>query len=157
MLTLQPLPAAAAKGFRAVLAFGADACDPVLGAAEVDDVLEALALAPDLVARAEERWRTQRRYPDWRPSAGTGSQSRASRATAPARPPTPPAPAAWPSTAESPEAAAAPGRQPAEAEALPGGALPPPPAADTPAATAAPEPARFARVATTAQLPLFGE
>src|SRR5262245_43644649 len=61
VVTLQPLPATVGDGYRALLAFGSDGCDPVLAVAEVDGILAAVAAVPALVAGAEERWRAQPR------------------------------------------------------------------------------------------------
>ena len=171
VITLQPLPAGVTRAYRAVLAVGADGCDPVLVAAEVDGLLEAVAAAPALVADAQERWRAQPRNPGWRPARGASNGARAEGpATATRRRngqvPDAPVGGLWPAGAEThgagaagPEASPLPGRPaapPADGGAPPSGA-PPPSAPSAPSAPAQDEPARFGRVATTAQLPLFGE
>lgn len=60
VLHLQPTRAA---GYRALLALGADGCDPVLRLAEVANLASALDEIPGLVAEAEARWQTRPRYP----------------------------------------------------------------------------------------------
>lgn len=63
VLTLRPLPADGGTGYQAVLAVGADGCDPQLHVAEVDGLPAALAEVPGLAARAEAHWQRQPRYP----------------------------------------------------------------------------------------------
>lgn len=60
VLHLQPIGAA---GYRALLALGADGCDPLLRFTEVADLAAALDEVPGLVAEAEARWQAQPRYP----------------------------------------------------------------------------------------------
>ncbi len=52
-----------AMGYQAVLALGADGCDPLLHAADVGDLAGALEEVPGLLAQAEGRWELQPRYP----------------------------------------------------------------------------------------------
>jgi len=59
VLTLQPEDA---KGYRAMLAVGAEGCDPVLRSVAVADIAEAVDQMPALVAEAEARWQLQPRY-----------------------------------------------------------------------------------------------
>lgn len=53
VLTLRPLDDG---GYRALIALGADGCDPLLHAAPAPDPAGALALVPPLLAEAEARW-----------------------------------------------------------------------------------------------------
>jgi len=73
VLHLQPTDA---TGYRALLALGADGCDPVLRFTEVANLAAALDEAPGLVAEAEARWQAQPRYP---------APTKAGPATAPSR------------------------------------------------------------------------
>ncbi|MBI4499070.1 MAG: hypothetical protein HY689_14365 [Chloroflexi bacterium] len=54
---------AAGQGQRAVLAVGAEGCDPRFRSLEVDDLTTALDEVPGLVAEAEARWQVQPRNP----------------------------------------------------------------------------------------------
>lgn len=101
-----------AADYRAVLALGADGCDPLLRSAGVSDLQAALDEVPGLLAEAEARWAGQPRNPAARPA-------RAARGAPRQRPPTaPPAPAlANPATAESAPPAADP-HEPAPAGQL---------------------------------------
>lgn len=60
VVTLQPSDA---HGYHAVLAVGADGCDPLLRCVEGESLDAVLDAAPDLVAEAEACWRVQPRYP----------------------------------------------------------------------------------------------
>jgi hypothetical protein len=60
VLTLQP---ANSQGYRALLAMGADGCDPVLRAADVADFTAALDEMSRFIVEAEARWQVQPRYP----------------------------------------------------------------------------------------------
>jgi hypothetical protein len=51
------------RTYRALLAVGADGCDPVWCMAEVAGLPAVLAMVSDLVAEAEARWQVQPRYP----------------------------------------------------------------------------------------------
>ena len=73
VLHFQPIGAA---GYRALLALGADGCDPLLRFTEVADLAAALDEVPGLVAEAEARWQAQPRYP---------APTKARPATAPSR------------------------------------------------------------------------
>lgn len=75
VVTLQPSDA---DGYRAVLAVGADGCDPLLRCVEGESLASILVAVPTLVAEAEARWQVERRYPAIRPTA-------APTATTPAR------------------------------------------------------------------------
>lgn len=60
VLTLRP---AEGPRLRALLAVGADGCDPLIRSLPSDDLPAALAAVPALVAEAEARWAAQPRYP----------------------------------------------------------------------------------------------
>lgn len=60
VLSLQPAEGA---GYRAMLAVGADGCDPVMRSAEVADLAGAIDALPGLIEEAEARWRVEPRYP----------------------------------------------------------------------------------------------
>jgi hypothetical protein len=75
-------------GYRALLALGADGCDPVLRAVEVADLQTALNEVPGLAAEAEARWREGPRNPTVRPTA----KARPTALTRPSAPPPAPAP-----------------------------------------------------------------
>lgn len=77
VVTLQPDGAA----YRAVLALGADGCDPVFRSVSAADLATALDEAPALLADAEERWQVQPRYP-----AAAKAQPLARRSRVEARP-----------------------------------------------------------------------
>lgn len=66
VVTLQPSDA---HGYHAMLAVGADGCDPLLRCVEGESLEAILNAAPDLVAEAEARWRVQPRYPPIKPPA----------------------------------------------------------------------------------------
>ena len=66
VVTLQPSDAG---GYRAVLAVGADGCDPLLRCVEGESLASILAAVPTLVAEAEARWQVQPRYPAIKPTA----------------------------------------------------------------------------------------
>jgi hypothetical protein len=80
VLTLEP---AGGNAYRVLVALGADGCDPLLRTLEAANVSVALGIVPALVAEAEERWRTQPRYPTAsaaskaRPAAAAGKASEA--------------------------------------------------------------------------------
>ena len=65
VVTLRPVGGA---GYRALLALGADGCDPLLRSAEAGDLQGALDEVPALVAEAEDRWQTHPRNPMARPA-----------------------------------------------------------------------------------------
>jgi hypothetical protein len=50
-------------GYGAVIALGAEGCDPLLRTTDVADLAGALEAVPGLLAEAEERWQLQPRYP----------------------------------------------------------------------------------------------
>lgn len=60
VLTLRP---ADGPGYQAILALGADGCDPLWRSASVADLPAALDEVPALAAEAEARWQAQPRYP----------------------------------------------------------------------------------------------
>ena len=98
-----------------LLALGADGCDPVFRNAIADGLTAALDEVPALVAEAEERWRTQPRYPAAAKTRATAPRARAVAPPADATPASAP-----PSTPTSPSAtpAAAPKGAPAGQMAL---------------------------------------
>jgi hypothetical protein len=110
-----------AMGYRALLALGSDGCDPLLRAANVDDLAGALEEVPGLLAEAEARWQLQPRYPavapaKSRPAGGSRAPTRPEgppRREAPATPAEPHrAPAAsalrTPTSPQSPAPASSP-------------------------------------------------
>ncbi len=60
VLTLQP---EGTEGYQAMLALGAEGCDPILRSVAVAGIAEAVDQIPALVAEAEDRWQLQPRYP----------------------------------------------------------------------------------------------
>ena len=60
VITLEPTGDA---GYRALLALGADGCDPSFRTAPVDGIPAALDEVPALLVDAEARWQDQPRYP----------------------------------------------------------------------------------------------
>lgn len=104
VVTLEPTGDA---GYRAVLALGADGCDPSFRTAAVDGLPAALDEVPALLADAEARWQEQPRYPTLpassRSSRSAAAADRAATAAAPA-----PAPPPEPPTERPMEAAKAP-------------------------------------------------
>jgi hypothetical protein len=79
VVTLHPGEA----GQRALLALGADGCDPVFRSCAADGLLGALEAVSALLAEAEARWREQPRNPS---SVRTGATGRRDRAVAAAPP-----------------------------------------------------------------------
>ena len=66
VVTLQPSDG---DDYHAVLAVGADGCDPLLRCVEGESLASILAAVPTLVGEAEARWRVQPRYPSIKPTA----------------------------------------------------------------------------------------
>ena len=99
--TLQP---AEGSTYRAILALGADGCDPLLRCLEAETLPAILAAVPALLTEAEARWAVQPRYP------------------------TPPSSKAKPRPAPSPVTAPPPTTEPGDAAASPETPTPPPPA-----------------------------
>lgn len=60
VLTLQPRED---NHYRALIALGADGCDPVLHTLNGQDLPAILAAIPDLVTQAEDHWAVHPRYP----------------------------------------------------------------------------------------------
>ena len=60
VLTLQPRDDA---HYRALIALGANGCDPILHTLDAQDLPAILAAIPDLVAQAEAHWVVHPRYP----------------------------------------------------------------------------------------------
>ncbi|MFN8472808.1 MAG: hypothetical protein U0822_11515 [Anaerolineae bacterium] len=60
VLTLQPRDDA---HYRALVALGADGCDPILHTLDAGDLPAILAAIPDLLAQAEAHWAVHPRYP----------------------------------------------------------------------------------------------
>ncbi|HZS01211.1 MAG TPA: hypothetical protein VFE37_21005 [Chloroflexota bacterium] len=118
VVSLQP---GNAVGYRALIALGADGCDPLLRTADVADLAGALDEVAGLLAEAEGRWELQPRYPAAMPAQTRPAGS--SRAPAPPhRPPRGerPATAAEPQPAPTltpPHASAAPHSPPASSPA----------------------------------------
>ena len=63
--TLQP---AEGSTYRAILALGADGCDPLLRCLEAETLPAILAAVPALLTEAEARWVVQPRYPTTTPA-----------------------------------------------------------------------------------------
>lgn len=101
VLTLQP---DATEGYRAMLAVGAEGCDPILRSVAVAGIAEAVDHIPALVAEAEAHWQLQPRYPATAATKATPAPKPSGRASkAPQVPPdaedqteTKPAPGAAP-------------------------------------------------------------
>lgn len=60
VVTLQPIEGST---YRAILALGADGCDPLLRCLEAETLPAILAAVPALLTDAEARWAVQPRYP----------------------------------------------------------------------------------------------
>ena len=60
VVTLQPIEGST---YRAILALGADGCDPLLRCREAETLPAILAAVPALLTEAEARWAVQPRYP----------------------------------------------------------------------------------------------
>ena len=76
VVTLHPT---AENRFQALLAVGAEGCDPLVRSAEVEDLVDALGALVGLVEEAEEQWREHSRYPTAqraRPNSSPGGRSR---------------------------------------------------------------------------------
>ena len=88
VLSLQPATGSEAPGYRALLAVGAEGCDPLFRSVEVAGLPAALAEVPALVADAEARWQTQPHYPATTPPAAKAAapRSRAGKSGRPALP-----------------------------------------------------------------------
>jgi hypothetical protein len=119
----------ASAGYRALLALGADGCDPELRAAAVPDLLAALDEVPSLLADAEARWHTRPRYPTLpRPTTrhGPGTAGRAQPNTRAPAVPAPLPPGATPRATPVPDAPVSPQQPVARPTApVPPGAVPP--------------------------------
>ena len=114
VVTLQPVEGSA---YRAILALGADGCDPLLRCLEAETLPAILAAVPALLTEAEARWAVQPRYPMTTPAK--------------AKPRPAPSPVTVPSpTTESGDAAMSPAAPPS---AGPSAADAPPPPPSTPA------------------------
>ena len=124
VVTLQPVEGSA---YRAILALGADGCDPLLRCLEAETLPAILAAVPALLTEAEARWAVQPRYP-------TTTPAKAKPRAAPPSPVTVPPPTT----------------QPEDATMSP--ASPPPAGASAPDAPPPPPPA----LAPAGQLSLFG-
>lgn len=135
----------ASAGYRALLALGADGCDPELRAVAVPDLLAALDEVPALLANAEARWHTRPRYPPLPRPVTRHGPAIAGRAQPNTRSPAVPAPllpGAAPPAAPVPETTA----PPDPPVARPAAPLPPGPA--SPRSGSSPPP--------DSQLTLFG-
>ena len=76
-------------GYRALLALGADGCDPLFRSASVPALAAVLGKVAELAAEAEARWRSQPRYPGSavrrvKPAATRGSSGNGERPETPA-------------------------------------------------------------------------
>lgn len=80
VLTLQPHEG---PSYRAIVALGADGCDPLLRYVEVPDLATALEEVPGLLAEAEAVWQIQPRYPAIVPPLKARSTTTTSPSTAP--------------------------------------------------------------------------
>ena len=65
VVTLQP---GEGQAYRAILALGADSCDPLLRCLEAETLPAILAAVPALLTEAEARWAVQPRYPTTTPA-----------------------------------------------------------------------------------------
>lgn len=74
VVTLQPIDGA---GYGALLALGADGCDPLFRSVAVADLPAALDEVPALAAEAETRWQAQPRYPTVVPQRAKTAAQRA--------------------------------------------------------------------------------
>ena len=101
VVTLQP---GEGQTYRAILALGADGCDPLLRCLEAETLPAILAAVPALLTEAEARWVVQPRYPT----------------TTPAK--------AKPRPTPSPVTAPPPTTEPGDAPVAPDAPPPPPPA-----------------------------
>lgn len=79
VVTLQP---ADGTGYGALLALGADGCDPLFRSLSVADLPAALDAVPALAAEAETRWQAQPRYPTVVPQKAKTAAQRARPAEA---------------------------------------------------------------------------
>ena len=84
---------------RALVALGADGCDPEIRVAVVPDLLAALDEVPAVLAAAQARWQTQRRYAPPPRSASIGRMAARTHAA-----PVPPAAPPMPPSAPAPDA-----------------------------------------------------
>lgn len=66
VLTLQPKPD---PGYHALLALGAEGCDPLFRSLDVESLPAVLDEVPTLVAEAQAHWQSQPRYPKATPPA----------------------------------------------------------------------------------------
>jgi hypothetical protein len=119
VVTLRP---ADGRGYRALLALGADGCDPMFRAVEAADFAAALAEALPLLAEAEGRWRTRPRNATVAPRR-TVDDARARASDAPTSAATEAA-AAMTSAGPAPESPPPPVGAPAAARAARAGQLP---------------------------------
>ena len=107
VLTLQPGGADTGAAGRAVLAVGAEGCDPQLQLLPGADLAAALAAVPALVAAAEARWQTRPRFPLALPTPTPKAPARAAAASRDRSVPgTPPTPEPRPPVATDPAACA---------------------------------------------------
>jgi hypothetical protein len=125
ILALRPAAGSETPAYRALLAVGAEGCDPLFRSVEVEGLPAALGEVPGLVADAEDRWRSRPRYPA---TARREAKAAAPRSRpGPAERPAPPAAATDQHGATEPESADAaaaprpapsPARKPAPADQL---------------------------------------
>lgn len=150
--------------YHAVLAVGADGCDPLIRPAGAVGLAAVLAEVPALVADAEARWQTDPRYPSTvLPAKAKAAGSRVTEVSRPEQKSTPWKPSAEPATAPAAASAGQPDRQAARvgpdtaANAAVSGAPTTPVTGDEAgAAGAAGTSGKPARAPAPQQLPLFG-
>lgn len=142
VLTLQPK---SDPGYHALLALGAEGCDPLFRSLDVDSLPAVLDEVPALVAEAQAHWQSQPRYPKATPPARpTTAPKRAGSAAKPSPPDDMSEPEAPPqgTTAEPAKAAES---RPAGGARQPGDAQ-----------TREPSPDADPKPSSAGQLPLFG-
>ena len=115
VLSLQPEDGPSARGYRALLAIGAEGCDPLFRSVEVDGLTAALGEVPALVAEAAARWQTEPRYP----ATGRRQPKAADRQSGSGEAANPPAPGGATGRDAAAEPGAAAGAQPVRLDAKP--------------------------------------
>ena len=144
VLTLEP---SVGPGYHALLALGAEGCDPLFRSLDAESLPTVLDEVPSLMAEAEAHWQSQPRYPNATPPAKPTTAPK--RAGSAAKPPPPPSETGRPE-AHRQEGSAQPagpaGPRPADDTRQPGEARPHEPGSD-----AAPT-----KRSSAGQLPLFG-
>lgn len=108
VVTLQP---GEGQAYRAILALGADGCDPLLRCLEAETLPAILAAVPALLTEAEARWAVQPRYPTTTSTKAKPRAAPPSPVTAPTSTTAPGDAAASPETPTPPPPAPAPAGQ----------------------------------------------